>query len=225
MSLDFPGGAGGPEPACQHRRQKTCGSIPGSGRPPWEGHGNPLQYSCLQNPSQETVKDREARRAAGHGVWVRHNSTEQQWTTHHHTQNPLHSDHLKIETVSACIVLKPYHRAKIQHITCDLLLFCYYFIIILISLYGVCQLYKVTIKMTVWIRQATSDKPLMVLITQIWSLWSGSLTTGSSSSQHNSHLPSGLPLGTLVPNSDCEPLCSLYSLSGRSVRTGQGLLW
>ena len=26
------------------------GSIPGSGRPPGEGDGNPLQYSCLGNP-------------------------------------------------------------------------------------------------------------------------------------------------------------------------------
>ena len=26
------------------------GSIPGSGRSPGEGHGNPLQYSCLGNP-------------------------------------------------------------------------------------------------------------------------------------------------------------------------------
>ena len=25
-------------------------SIPGSGRSPGEGHGNPLQYSCLENP-------------------------------------------------------------------------------------------------------------------------------------------------------------------------------
>jgi len=27
------------------------GSIPGSGRSPGEGHGNPLQYSCLDNPT------------------------------------------------------------------------------------------------------------------------------------------------------------------------------
>ena len=27
----------------------AMGSIPGSGRPPGEGHGNPLQYSCLEN--------------------------------------------------------------------------------------------------------------------------------------------------------------------------------
>ena len=26
------------------------GSIPGLGRPLEEGHGNPLQYSCLENP-------------------------------------------------------------------------------------------------------------------------------------------------------------------------------
>ena len=26
------------------------GSIPGSGRPPGEGNGNPQQYSCLENP-------------------------------------------------------------------------------------------------------------------------------------------------------------------------------
>ena len=31
------------------------GSIPGSGRPPGEGNGNPLQYSWLENPM-----DREA---------------------------------------------------------------------------------------------------------------------------------------------------------------------
>ena len=38
-------------------------SIPGSGRSPGGGHGNPLQYSCLQNPM-----DRGAWRAAVHGV-------------------------------------------------------------------------------------------------------------------------------------------------------------
>ena len=29
------------------------GSIPGSGRSPGEGNGNPLQYSCLENPMEE----------------------------------------------------------------------------------------------------------------------------------------------------------------------------
>ena len=34
---------------CQCRRHKDMGSIPGSGRSPGEGHGNPFQYSCLEN--------------------------------------------------------------------------------------------------------------------------------------------------------------------------------
>ena len=29
---------------------RNAGSIPGSGRFPGKGHGNPLQYSCLENP-------------------------------------------------------------------------------------------------------------------------------------------------------------------------------
>ena len=29
---------------------RDVGSIPGSGRSPGEGHGNPLQFSCLENP-------------------------------------------------------------------------------------------------------------------------------------------------------------------------------
>ena len=37
--------------------------LPGLGRFPGEGHGNPLQYSCLENPM-----DRGAWRAAVHGV-------------------------------------------------------------------------------------------------------------------------------------------------------------
>ena len=43
----FPGGSNGKESACNAR---DLGSIPGSGRTPAEGHGNPLWYSCLENP-------------------------------------------------------------------------------------------------------------------------------------------------------------------------------
>ena len=39
------------------------GSIPGSGRFPEGGHGNPLQYSCLENPM-----DRGAWQAIVHRV-------------------------------------------------------------------------------------------------------------------------------------------------------------
>ena len=40
-----------------------AGSIPGSGRSPGEGNGNPLQDSCLENPT-----DRGAWQAIVHGV-------------------------------------------------------------------------------------------------------------------------------------------------------------
>jgi len=49
-------------------KKSTCnagdpGSIPGSGRPPGEGNGNPLEYSCLEN-----LMDRGAWWATVHGV-------------------------------------------------------------------------------------------------------------------------------------------------------------
>ena len=50
IHLGFPGSASDKEPACQCRRHRDAGSIPGSGRPPKGGNGNPLQYSCLENP-------------------------------------------------------------------------------------------------------------------------------------------------------------------------------
>ena len=34
---------------------KDAGSIPGSGRSPEEGNGNPLQFSCLGNPMTEIL--------------------------------------------------------------------------------------------------------------------------------------------------------------------------
>ena len=46
----FPGGASGKEPTCQCRRHRDVGSIPGSGISLGGGHGNPLQYSWLENP-------------------------------------------------------------------------------------------------------------------------------------------------------------------------------
>ena len=43
----FPGGAEVKASACN---VGGLGSIPGLGRSPGEGNGNPLQYSCLENP-------------------------------------------------------------------------------------------------------------------------------------------------------------------------------
>ena len=45
--LGFPGGSDGKESACS---VGDPGLIPGLGSSPGEGNGNPLQYSCLENP-------------------------------------------------------------------------------------------------------------------------------------------------------------------------------
>ena len=45
-SMGFPGGSDGKVSACN---VGDPGSIPGQGRSPGEGNGNPLQYSCLEN--------------------------------------------------------------------------------------------------------------------------------------------------------------------------------
>ena len=62
----------GKEPTCQCGRHKRCGFAPlwGEGRSPGGGHGNPLQYSCLENPTY-----RGAWWAIVHGV-AESNTTE-----------------------------------------------------------------------------------------------------------------------------------------------------
>ena len=57
--MGFPGGS--------HSKESTCnvgdlGSIPGLGRSPGGRHGNPLQYSCLENPYGQ-------RSLAGYSPW------------------------------------------------------------------------------------------------------------------------------------------------------------
>ena len=58
--MGFPGGSDSEEFACS---AGDAGSIPGSGRSPGEGDGNPLQCYCLKNPM-----DRGAWQAIVRGV-------------------------------------------------------------------------------------------------------------------------------------------------------------
>ena len=58
--MGFPRGSDGKESACD---AGDLGSIPGSGRSPGEGNDYPLQYSCLEYPT-----DRGAWQAIVHGV-------------------------------------------------------------------------------------------------------------------------------------------------------------
>ena len=78
FNVGFPGGSDGKESACH---TGDLGSVPGLGRSPEGGHGNPLQYSRLENPM-----DRGAWQAAVHGVaqsWAAVTKRQQQlaqWT-------------------------------------------------------------------------------------------------------------------------------------------------
>ena len=68
-SCDLPRWPSDQESACSAGDARDAGSIPGSGRPPGEENGNPLQYSCL-----ESAMDRGAWQAILHGVtksWIR----------------------------------------------------------------------------------------------------------------------------------------------------------
>ena len=60
VPLSFPGGSDSKESACS---AGDLALIPGLGRSPGEGNGNPLQYSCLENPMNGG-----AWQAALHGV-------------------------------------------------------------------------------------------------------------------------------------------------------------
>ena len=70
----FPGGSDGKESACN---VGDLGSVPGLGRSPGGGQGNPLQYSCLENPHGQ-------RSLAGYSPWgLKESDTTQQLNTAH----------------------------------------------------------------------------------------------------------------------------------------------
>ena len=74
-SWGFPGGSDGKESTCN---VGNLGSVPGLGRPCGGGHGNPLQYSGLENPQGQ-------RSLSGCSPWGRKESdtTERLSTTQH----------------------------------------------------------------------------------------------------------------------------------------------
>ena len=74
--------------------ERDAGLIPGSGSTPGGRHGNPFQYSCLENPM-----DRGAWWATVHGV-TKSQTRLKQLSTHAHTTESLYiyknSDKIKI---------------------------------------------------------------------------------------------------------------------------------
>ena len=83
----FPGGLHGKESAYQ---AGELGLIPGSGRCPGEGNGNPLQYSCLENPM-----DRKSWWATVHGVAKRHDQVTNTLIFHYSIQQRALADWLR----------------------------------------------------------------------------------------------------------------------------------
>ena len=71
------------EPPASGGDARDLGLIPGSGRSPGGGHGNPLQYSCPENPM-----DRGAWRATVHGV-TKSRTQLKQLSTHGHLKSTL----------------------------------------------------------------------------------------------------------------------------------------
>ena len=79
--MGFPGGSDGKESACN---AGDLDSIPGLGRSPRGGHGNLLQYSCLENPHGQ-------RSLVGYSPWGHKESDTTEWlSTHTHTHQDFH---------------------------------------------------------------------------------------------------------------------------------------
>ena len=76
--MGWPGGSDGKESACS---EGDLGLIPGLGRSPGGGHGNSLQYSCLENPHGQ-------RSLAGYSPWglKELDTTERLHSLTHHPQ-------------------------------------------------------------------------------------------------------------------------------------------
>ena len=86
-SENFPGDSDGKESTCT---AGYLGLIPGLGRSPGGGRGNPFQYSCLENPHGQ-------RSLAGYSPWDRRVGDD--WATEHSPQ------HTKSRREGICIYM------------------------------------------------------------------------------------------------------------------------
>ena len=75
LLMGFPGDASGKEPSCQCRRPKRCAIDPWVRKIPWGGHGNPFQYSCLENPMDRGAWWITVHRVAKSQTWLKRLST------------------------------------------------------------------------------------------------------------------------------------------------------
>ena len=96
--MDFLGSSDGKESACNGG---DLSLIPGLGRSPGGGHGNPLQYSCLENSM-----DRGAWRAIVHGVAKSRTRLSDFTHTHAHTHTHTEGPNIR-ESESRSVVSNP----------------------------------------------------------------------------------------------------------------------
>ena len=80
---------------------RDAGSIPGSGRPPGEGHGSPLQYSSLRIPWTEQpggLQSVGSQRDTIEATWHAH-ILIQKYTLKQSAQNSLHLNRVNLQEV------------------------------------------------------------------------------------------------------------------------------
>ena len=58
-------------PAANAGEIRDMGSVPGSGRSPGAGHGNPLQYSCLENPMYRAAWQATVHKITKSQTWLK----------------------------------------------------------------------------------------------------------------------------------------------------------
>ena len=101
MYLGLPQWLIGKESTCDAEDTGAMGSVPGLGRSPGGGHGNPLQYSGLENPMDgEAWQDATVHRVTKSRTWLK----RQHARTHAHMCTwEIDSRHGIAESIDKCI--------------------------------------------------------------------------------------------------------------------------
>ena len=103
--MDFPSSSAGKESTCN---EGDLGSTPRLGRSFWEGYGNPLQYSCLENSM-----DSGAWWATDHGV-----AKSQTWLTKHSSASTISFMLITLQSTSLAPISSPSFRVSPLKDTC-----------------------------------------------------------------------------------------------------------
>ena len=85
--MGFPGGTVVKNLSASAGDTRDMSLNPGSGRSPGGGHGNPLQYSCLENPMDSGAWPATVRRVAKSQIWLR-------WLSTTHTQHMIYPKYM-----------------------------------------------------------------------------------------------------------------------------------